>query len=696
MTAGAIDQGGALVPGFNVEIDREEGAAIAAAPAPVDPAPERRTLYATVSATRDAERRPIVPAWLRSRQDAANVSRWAAGYLAHSTAYHLTRCPKYAAKALYWSPVGAWQTLAAVWRWTLDREAVPFQRAAVNAEDYATYRDATERRARRIRQRAFLAVLPALVVITAAALVGITLAPSWAIWGALVALVAVLGWVGSPADRPLLDVAVVAPRVRRLSAEVVSRAIVATGAAKAPEEVAYPVPIMRDGPGWRATVDLPYGRTAGEVVERREKLASGLDLPLGQVWPEGVPGDSTRRLVIWVGDEDLSKARQPAWPLLRSGTVDLFSPFPFGTSNRNEPITLPLMFANMIIGSVPRIGKTFSLRLALLGAALDPTAEIHAADLKGTGDLDALAPVAHTLVVGDDQDEVLTLLAALRQVHADMRRRVKQIRSLPREICPESKVTRALANDRGLRLHPVVVGIDECQIAFEHPEHGEEIESICTDLVKRGPAAGIILLLATQRPDAKSIPKGIADNAVIRFAMKVMEWRVSDMILGSGMHKAGWSATTFTRSDLGIGILAGASRERDAEITKTYYVDAVKAETVVARARAAREAYGNVTGMAAGIAPETAARVDLLDDVRQVIYVGEAKVWSETIVERLAVLRPDTYGKWTPEALATGLKAYGIETRQLNIKGPDGRRANRRGIELGHVLAAIERRAISR
>ncbi|SCL40079.1 hypothetical protein [Micromonospora aurantiaca (nom. illeg.)] len=692
MTAGALDKAG----GFAVEIDREEGAAIAAAPAPVDPAPERPTFYATVSATRGAERRPIIPAWLRSRQDAASVSRWAAGYLAHSTAYHLTRSPKYAAKALYWSPVGVWRTLATVWRWAFDREAVPFLRAAVNAEDYATYRDARERHDRRVWRRVIWAFLPALVVIVAAGVIGTVLVPPWALWGTLAALVAVLGWVGSPSDRPLLDVAVVVPRARRLSAEVVTRAIIATGVAKSPEDIAFPVPIMRDGPGWRATVDLPYGKTAGEVVDRRDGLASGLDLPLGQVWPEGVPGDSTRRLVIWVGDEDLSKARQPAWPLLRSGTVDLFSPFPFGTNNRNEPVTLPLMFANMVIGSVPRIGKTFSLRLALLGASLDPTAEIHGADLKGTGDLDALAPVAHTLVTGDDPEDVEILVTALRQVHADMRRRMKVIRGLPREICPESKVTRALANDRALRLHPVVVGIDECQIAFEHPEYGEEMVQICTDLVKRGPAVGIILLLATQRPDAKSIPKGIADNAVIRFALKVMEWRVSDMILGSGMHKAGYSATTFTRSDLGIGWLTGASRERDAQITKTYYVDARGAESVAARARAAREAYGNVTGMAAGVAPETAARVDLLDDVRQVIYVGEAKIWSETIVERLAALRPDTYGRWTPEALATGLKAYGIETRQINAKGPDGKRANRRGIELGHVLAAIDRRAISR
>jgi DNA segregation ATPase FtsK/SpoIIIE, S-DNA-T family len=44
---------------------------------------------------------------------------------------------------------------------------------------------------------------------------------------------------------------------------------------------------------------------------------------------------------------------------------------------------------------------------------------------------------------------------------------------------------------------PVVVGVDECQVMFEHPKHGTEFEDICADVVKRGPATGIVLILAT-------------------------------------------------------------------------------------------------------------------------------------------------------------------------------------------------------
>jgi len=39
----------------------------------------------------------------------------------------------------------------------------------------------------------------------------------------------------------------------------------------------------------------------------------------------------------------------------------------------------------VLIGSMPRMGKTMALRILLLFAALDVTAEIHAYELKGTG-----------------------------------------------------------------------------------------------------------------------------------------------------------------------------------------------------------------------------------------------------------------------------------------------------------------------
>jgi hypothetical protein len=67
----------------------------------------------------------------------------------------------------------------------------------------------------------------------------------------------------------------------------------------------------------------------------------------------------------------MSKARQPAWPLARHGSVDLFRPVPFGTDQRSRFVTITLMFVSVVIGSIPRMGKTFLLRLLGIIAALD-------------------------------------------------------------------------------------------------------------------------------------------------------------------------------------------------------------------------------------------------------------------------------------------------------------------------------------
>jgi hypothetical protein len=62
---------------------------------------------------------------------------------------------------------------------------------------------------------------------------------------------------------------------------------------------------------------------------------------------------------------------------------------------------------------------------------------------------------------------------------------------------------------------------------------------------------------------------------------------------------------------------------------------------------------------------------------------------SADLLERLAALRPDIYAPWTVEVLARQLRALGIETRQLNRIGPDGQKANRRGIEAEQLRAAL-------
>ena len=63
----------------------------------------------------------------------------------------------------------------------------------------------------------------------------------------------------------------------------------------------------------------------------RQQLASGLRRPLGAVWPEPIQHEHAGRLELWVGRQDVAKAREPAWPLLPSGQADVFGRLPFGT-----------------------------------------------------------------------------------------------------------------------------------------------------------------------------------------------------------------------------------------------------------------------------------------------------------------------------------------------------------------------------
>jgi S-DNA-T family DNA segregation ATPase FtsK/SpoIIIE len=136
--------------------------------------------------------------------------------------------------------------------------------------------------------------------------------------------------------------------------------------------------------------------------------------------------------------------------------------------------------------------------VVVLAAALDPTVEIHAHELKDTGDLEAFQLIAHRYTSGPARDEDLaSVMASIREVYSYLEPRVLTIAKLGREgRCPENKVTRELANDRTLGLHAVLLTIDEVQELFES-SYAVEADQLLKAIIKRGPALGIIILLLT-------------------------------------------------------------------------------------------------------------------------------------------------------------------------------------------------------
>jgi S-DNA-T family DNA segregation ATPase FtsK/SpoIIIE len=656
-------------------------------------------------AERKRQRRPIVPTYLRTREDAAQTARWVAEYYAHVLAYQATRTPLYMLRLMGRSPRGTGRLLAAWWRWVADTETKPLRTKAAGSEA-AQYMMLAHQHERRVKTRAATSAATAAAVLLVA-VIAAPAAPVWGQWAALWALLSALGALGGKKDTPLIDRAVLPAKAAKLDSDAVLRALGALGIgeinkALAPKGagIAFTAPITRDGPGWRAEVDLPYGVTAADVIDKREKLASGLRRPLGCVWPEAVSDEHTGRLVLWVGDLPMSKAKPTPWPLLKAGKASIFEPLPYGVDQRGRPVAITLMFANLLIGAIPRMGKTFGLRVLLLGAALDALVELRVFELKGTGDLSMLKQVCHDYGQGFADTTLERALASLRQLRKELLRRTEVISGLPRDICPENKVTPELAAKKSLGLHPIVLAVDECQMLFEHKTYGAEAGEIAEELIRLGPAVGIILIAATQRPDKDAIPTGVSAQVGLRLCFKVMGQLENDMVLGTSAYKNGIRATTFAMSDKGIAYAVGIADEP--LICRSALVDGPEAEKVADRARALRERAGRITGVAAGEVPaaEEAPAVSLIDDVLAAWPTGETEAWWSTLVDRLADLRPEEYGAWAQASdprrkgtpLSTAMKSqYGIEGRQLN-RTVEGREVNRRGVDLSAITDALTAR----
>ncbi|WP_433572836.1 cell division protein FtsK [Streptomyces sp. CA-251247] len=664
------------------------------------PAPSGPSLMDRV---RGARRREVIPAWARSKPEFLDALGWLAGHAWHTTAFHAVRLPWYSLRLTFQAPAGAARFIGGALRWVADTEGDPLRQVAARREDVEQYLKLSRQRDNRVKLRGILMVL-GLVLGPVVALLLYVLAPTWLTVLAVAVLTAGLGFLGAPSDKPVITRAVVTSEVERLTSGIVERALGALGIAeinkalgKGGEGIKFPAPITRDGPGWRADVDLPYGVTVPDILDRREKLASGLRRPLGCVWPEPVPDEHAGRMVLWVGDRALNKVPLATWPLAKSGTASLFKPLPFGTDQRGRNVDLTLMYDNVLIGAMPGMGKTFSLRTPLLAAALDVLSELLVWELKGTGDLDPLKRVAADYGSGPDDETCAATLDSIRYVHKDLERRAKVISSLPKDKCPENKVTPELAANRSLGLHPLVLAIDECQELFSHEKFGKEAGALCTAIIKRGRALGVMLLLATQRPDKESLPPAISANVGTRFCLRVMGQIENDMILGTSTYKNGIRATSFTKSDKGIGYLVGAAD--DPQIVRGYYLDNPAAEVICERARKARIDAGTLRGIAAGQQPERRDAADpLLDDILAVVPADEAKPWNDVTVDRLAELRPERYSAWGEMApadkarqLTTALKPYGVATGQV-ARRIKGKTVNRTGFERAHIATAISER----
>jgi S-DNA-T family DNA segregation ATPase FtsK/SpoIIIE len=483
----------------------------------------------------------------------------------------------------------------------------------------------------------------------------------------------------------------------------------------------------RLGEGWAITIDLPATRKATDVIKNREALASALAVDEVQLLVERVRGNGGHagRVAMWVADTDPYATPPPPPPLLDVACWDAWRPVPFGRDARDRRINLPLVWTSLLVGAIPRQGKTFTARLAAAGLILDAFTRLYIADFKAGKDWDAAAQVVHRFLSGDEPAHVLELAAWLVELITDVQGRYRRMRELDNEVCPESKVTPAMSHDPSLNMPITGVFIDEVQVPLEertpikvHSKTipaGEYIGELLTWLAKKGPAAGIVLVLATQRPDTKTIPSALRAVLGSRFALRVMDWRDSNIILGEQMNTRGWDSSRLLPSHKGVGILrpdgdTAAGADVLAMMVRTDYMPNTDWATLCERGRALREAAGTLTGHAIG-----AESVPVLDPVKVADVIGPSQITTDdapppvadlpeplaSVVAYLGADLDEGSREFVPtaeliEALDVEPTAFGRQMGELGcrprpgrVSGQDGTSRQARGYLIADIRTAI-------
>ncbi|MPY99635.1 MAG: hypothetical protein GEU97_16890 [Actinophytocola sp.] len=423
-------------------------------------------------------------------------------------------------------------------------------------------------------------------------------------------------------------------------------------------ELVYLVAARKDGDGTFARIRLPLGVTADMVADRRPTLAANLGRASLETWPTKADEDGV--LDLWISDKGKLSGGAGNWPLLHDGDVDLFEGVPFGLTQRGLVINAPLIESNWLIGGRPGQGKTSAMRTLLLGAALDPTAELWVFVMGESPDFEPMAPRLSRYRMGMDDAVAAAAVQALDDLTAEMERRGRVLGAQPGR---PPKVSRKLADRAGLGLHPLTLGIDECHELFQHKTYGKQAEELAVRLIKRGRKYGIILLLATQSPTKDSIPKEITRNTSCGVAFAVADHIANDGLLGAGRYRAGIRATELrTKTDRGTCVAVGVTDE-PWELVRTYYVpfeDEIDlVSPVIARSLAIMRERGREL---AATADETEEKppADLLTDITDVMG-SDQRLRTQAVLTRLASHDPEEYDGWTFSDLSSTLAQYDVQ-----------------------------------
>lgn len=178
--------------------------------------------------------------------------------------------------------------------------------------------------------------------------------------------------------------------------------------------------------------------------------------------------------------------------------------------------------SGMVVAGIPGSGKTVFLRRLVKSFALNPANRVVVFDGKGTDDF------------GDLRAKNVSVLSGTPDTNAKIS---TQLEHLEKEL--ERRASAGSARGR------VVVVVDECQgfvpvkgLTAEEKKSRETSIKVLKDLVARGRSLGFFVVLATQKPDAETLPTVLRDNCGLRACGRVRTTEAEKMVLGESLGRA--------------------------------------------------------------------------------------------------------------------------------------------------------------
>lgn len=635
---------------------------------------------------------------------------WKARYHAHVAGRHVVLIPLYVARSVRWMPRGVGKAVAKFWRWATDEEGramMGFDRAAW---DSASWRSTKREHRLTVEDRrtklifALVCGLPPLLVVWVTR-------PMW-LYAALLGALWLAGWYGAPADQPIVEhVQPQSPELRRWEPGVIRLAFERAKLSIPPREgqepvygaeIAFVTNPRKEGAGTSCVIDLPLATKAVTALGKKRELASGLSVSRMQL--EITPDeDSERRIELYIHDSDPYREQAPLTPLLDAAKWDFWEAVPFGVSSRGDPVWVDMLWSNMLIGAMPRVGKSFAARQIACAAALDPYVRLIVFNGRPDGAWSAFEKVAHRYGKGERDGVIDHLIATLEECCEDYQRRSEALDSQPDG--PLSKISRDMTRDRSLNMPLTLIVVDEFHLYIGAKRQykgrqtcGQRILELLTYLVKVGGATGFMLILATQKPDT-SIAKEITamrDNTNVSFALAVKTSAAGKTILGEILP--GLNPVQFSRKHRGVGVLVGGQDETGevdevGRVVRTYWCDDDEVDEIVGRSAVLRTKLGTLSGHAVGDRADERAPDRLLDHILELCGPDEDRLPTRTVLDRLSAEHSDSYSGWTVETLRSHLRDAGVSTsHQIHRTNRRGERENLRGIDLDEVKEALARK----